>query len=162
MVMWVQMGPLAIWAWPLSMWLNDWFWVTSLCYPAVHIPKTATKQTTCCHIPNRIFGSKGFHPTSSQRAALARRFHFPSSLSLTRMLITALKLGVKMPTPMPPKTTVPTLGSRLFFIREVKKWASENGGCRRIIGYQPEIMGIHGFVHKWWIWLQYMAISIGR
>ena len=54
------------------------------------------------------------------------------------MLITALKLGIKMPTPMPPKTTVPTLGSRLFFIREVKKWASENGGCRRIIGYQPE------------------------
>ena len=29
------------------------------------------------------------------------------SLSLTRMLMTALKLGVKMPTPRPPRTTVP-------------------------------------------------------
>ena len=33
----------------------------------------------------------------------------PCSLSLTRMLITALKLGVKMPTPVPPRITAPTL-----------------------------------------------------
>ena len=101
------------------MWQSDWFWITSLCNP------------------NRIFGSKGFHPTTSQRAALARRFHFPS-LSLTRMLITALKLGVKMPTPVPPRTTVPTLGSGLRNGHLQMEDTTESWG------YQPEIMGIHG------------------